>query len=130
MWLPIFTVIFNRFETAPRFEADCVSKFLFVFSLRIDLVNAVWCPGVRLNVLRFSEYHVQAGGGNDVDVTTRLMTHIRNESFECGFPERDKVAFHGSAARKLKKEIEVGFENSLCFVCRVPRFVHCLLDLC
>jgi hypothetical protein len=70
--------------------------------LRADLVNAVWCPGVRLNVLRFSEYHVQAGG-KDVDVATRLMTHIRNESFECGFPERDKMAFHGSAW-KLKKE--------------------------
>jgi hypothetical protein len=26
------------------------------------------------------------------------MAHIRNESFVCGFPERDKVAFHGSAA--------------------------------
>lgn len=65
--------------------------------LRVYLVNAVWCPGVRLNVLRFSEYHVQSWD-NDVDVATRLMTRIRNESFECGFPERDKVAFHGSAA--------------------------------
>jgi len=55
--------------------------------LRVDLVNAVWCPGVRLNALRFSEYHVQAGG-NDVDVATRFMTHIWNESFEFGFPER------------------------------------------
>lgn len=91
-------------------------------------MNAVWCLGVGLNVLRFSEYHVQAGG-NDVDVATRLMTHIRNESFECGFPERDKVAFHGSAARKLKKEKGVGFENPLCSVCRVPCFVRCLADL-
>lgn len=65
--------------------------------LRMDRVNAVCCPGVCLNVLWFSEYHVQAGG-NDVDVATRLMAHIRNESFVCGFPERDKVAFHGSAA--------------------------------
>jgi len=96
--------------------------------LRVDLVNAVWCPRVRLNVLRFSEYHVQPGG-NDVDVATRLMTHIRNESFEFGFPERDKVAFHGSAAWKLKKEKGVGFENSLSFVCRVPCFVQCLADL-
>lgn len=97
--------------------------------LRIDLVNAVRCPGVRQNVLRFSEYHVQAGGGNDVDVATRLMTHIRNESFECGFPERDKVDFHGSVAWKLQKEKVFGFENPLCFVCRVPCFVQCLADL-
>ena len=68
------------------------------------------------------------GGGDDVDVATRLMAHIRNESFECGFPERDKLAFHGSAW-KLKKEKGAGFENPLCFVCRVPSFVGCLADL-
>jgi hypothetical protein len=57
------------------------------------------------------------------------MTHIRNESFEFGFSERGKVAAHGSAAWKLKKEKGVGFENPLCFVCRFPSFVQCLADL-
>jgi hypothetical protein len=54
------------------------------------------------------------------------MTHIRNESFECEYSERDKAAFHGSAARKLKNEKGVGFENPLCFVRHVPCFVQCL----
>ena len=41
--------------------------------LRVGLVNAVWCPGVRVHVLRFSEYHVQRGGGG---ATMSTLPHV------------------------------------------------------
>jgi hypothetical protein len=67
------------------------------------------------------------GEGNNADVATGLVTHIRNESFECALPERDKLAFRGSVAWKLKNEKEkgAGFGNPLCFVRRIVCFVKC-----